>query len=152
MSENRQAPYTDMYGRVPLTGPVGKNHILEEYSTWIYHKMAPGASLDGTAPATATTTPEQTEPVITAGCATFSALTHGGLFVMPGGRKRSVEVLAVTNTASATITIVDTVAGTSRALPSSVPFGMAPGETLKAVGGTAGSSVGIMVREELPWR
>jgi hypothetical protein len=139
-----------MYGRVPLTGAVGKTRLLEEYSTWIYHKMAAGVSLDGLAPATATTTPANTEPVMTAGCATYEDLTHGGLIVMPG-RSRPVEVKVVTNAAAATITVVDTVAGTTRALPTA-PFTMGPGEVLMAVGGTAGSYVGFLVREELPWR
>jgi len=152
MSEDRQAPHTDMYGRVPLTGAVGKNRILEEYSTWVYHRMAVGVSLDGTAPATATTTPENTEPTTTAGCATYADLTHGGLFIMSGASKRPAEVQVVTNTAAATITIVDTVAGTTRPMPSTTPFIVAPGETLKAIGGTAGSFVGFLIREELPWR
>ena len=137
-----------MYGRVPLTGSVGKNRLVEENSTWVYQKMAAGVAFDGLAPATAVTVSSETEPTVTAGCATFADLTHGGLFVLQG----PLEILVVTNTASATLTIVDTTAATTRTAPTTTPFLVGPGEVLKAVGGTAGSSVGIMVIAELPWR
>lgn len=134
--------------RVPFTGAKGHVQLLSETAAWIYHNMAAG-TLDGTEPSTATTIPSETVPVVTSGRADYNSLTHGGLFVHPWIYKKSVIVEAIDNPGSATLLVVNPEAGTSRAAPGTVPFSIAPGECLKAVGG---SKVGFMVREDLPWR
>jgi hypothetical protein len=134
--------------RVPFTGTKGRIHLLSESAAWIYHNMASG-TLDGDEPSTATTTPSETVPTVKAGRADYNDLTHGGLFVHPWVYNKAVVVEAIDNPGSATLLVTNPAAGTNRAAPASVPFTIAPGECLKAVGGT---KVGFMMREDLPWR
>jgi hypothetical protein len=134
--------------RVPFTGSKGHSQLLSETSAWIYHNMASG-TLDGTEPSTASTIPSETIPAVTSGRADYNNLTHGGLFIHPWVYKRTVIVEAIDNPGSAALLITNPEAGTDRAVPNTLPFSLAPGECLKAVGG---AKVGFMIREDLPYR
>lgn len=134
-------------GNVPFIGPRARYQILGLNLTWIYHRMTGGASLNGAAPKTATLTPDQVDPVVSAGKAEFASLTEGGLFTLLGNYKRPVLVESVNNAAGATLTIVDKAGAQLRTAPTA-PFKLAPGEYFKATGGSAGSYIGILVRDE----
>jgi hypothetical protein len=135
--------------RVPFTGTHGRYAILNETPTWVYHTMAGAGVLDGTAPATALTTPAETDPVVLQGRADYNNLTHGGLFITLANYGKAMIIDSIYNPGSSTITIVNPEKGTTRSAPASAPYNIAPGECLKAVGG---SQIGFMVREDLPYR
>ena len=120
--------------------------IVNTTATWCYHHMAPGATLNGAAPKTATKTPDQVDPTVKASMAEYKDLTEGGLFTIQAKARRPLVVDAVDNPAGATLTIVGVAHSHTRAAPSTVPFKVTSGECLKAVGGSAGSYVGILYR------
>jgi len=131
--------------------PLGRAHynIVSNSATWCYHRMAGGASLDGSPPRTATTTEAMTDPVVKAGVATYSALTKGGLFTLVANAKRPLIVEAVDNPGSATVKLVDRrTPSIERTIPASVPFHMAANEVIKVTGGTPGGYVGFLYRIE----
>lgn len=131
--------------------PSGRAHynIVSNTATWCYHRMAPGASLDGTAPRTATTNEADTDPTVKSGIAKFSALTKGGLFTLVANAKRPLIVEAIDNPGSATVKLVDRNNQSSeRAMPTTVPFHVASNEIIKASGGIAGGYIGFLYRIE----
>lgn len=134
-------------GNVPFIGPRKRYSILGLNLTWIYHRMAVGVALNGAAPKTASLEPNAVDPVVSAGRANFAALTEGGLFTLLGNYRRPVLVESVDNAAGATLTIVDKAGTLLRSAPTA-PFKMAPGEYFKAAGGSTGSYIGILVRDE----
>jgi hypothetical protein len=131
-------------GNVPFIGSRKRYSILGLNLTWIYHRMAGGASLNGAAPKTASLEPNAVDPTVSAGRAEFTALTEGGLFTLLGNYRRPVLVESVDNAAGATLTIVDK----NNVQLRTAPLKMAPGEYFKAAGGSAGSHIGILVRDE----
>lgn len=135
-------------GNVPFIGPRARYKILSESLTWIYHRMAGGSALNGAAPRTASLTADETDPTVTAGKANYADLTEGGLFRLLGNYKKAIVVESVNNAAVATLTIVDKDGTLLRAFPGTTPFNMAPGEYIKATGGSAGSYIGVLVREQ----
>lgn len=133
-------------GNVLMTPGRARYSIVNTTATWCYHHMAAGSVLDGAAPATAATTANNLDPVVTAGQAEFRSLTHGGLFTIQAKSKMTLAVDALDNAAGATLTIVASDGQHSRPAPTALPFKLTSGEVFKAVGGTAGSYVGIMYR------
>ena len=134
---------------VPFIGPRGRYNILGVNPSWVIHQMDGGAALNGAAPRTATTAADDLDPKVSAGKAEFgdstTGLTEGGLFTLLGNYKQPMEVLAVDNAGSATITIVDETDTTLRT-PPSPPFKVSPGEYVKASGGANGSKIGLLVK------
>lgn len=134
-------------GNVPFIGPRARYNTLGVSPTWHYHKMGAGAALDGTAPRTATTAENDLDPAVSAGKAEWASLTKGGLFTMLGKAGKAVIVEAVDLSAGASLTVVNAAGATLRATPTA-PFKLAPGEFLKASGGSNGGYAGVLVRLE----
>jgi len=132
-------------GNVPFLPGRSRYDIVNLTATWCYHRMAAGSTLSGEAPRTATTTEADTDPTVTGGRAEYKTLTKGGLFTLQAQMLAPLIVLALDNTANATLTLVMSGDPTlSRAVPTSLPFKIAAGEALKATGGSSGSYVGIL--------
>jgi hypothetical protein len=121
--------------------------ILSLQPTWVYHRMAAGQTLNGGAPERAGEAASECDPTaVAAGVAAWDSLTKGGLFTQLGNYKTSMIVEAVDNPGSATLTLVDRAGGLIRNFPTTFPARITAGETIKAVGGSAGGKVGFMVR------
>lgn len=131
---------------VPFLPGRSRYSIVNTTATWCYHHMAPGSTLNGAAPRTATTDPSQTDPVVKASTAEYKDLTEGGLFTIQAKAKRTLVVDAIHNAAGATLSILGVAHGHERAAPSSTPFKISSGEVLKATGGSTGGSIGILYR------
>jgi hypothetical protein len=115
--------------------------------------MATGSSLTGEAPATASVSEENLDPSVTSGKAVWSDLVKGGYFTLLGNYKRPLIVEAMLLPGGAlTSKIVNPQTSTERALPSSAPFKMAPGEYIKISGGDSGGMAAFLVREDIPAR
>lgn len=131
-------------GNVPALPGRSRYSICNLTPTWCYHNMAAGKTLTGKAPETATTDAAATDPVVSAGTAKYNNLTEGGLFSLQAASRLPLIVLAIDNDAGASLTLVMSSDETvSRAVPTA-PFKLGSGEALKAVGGSAGSSVGML--------
>jgi hypothetical protein len=141
-----------MDSRIPLIGPRKRYLLVNLTPAWCYHQMDTGVAMTGVAPQTATTDEKNTDPEVSGGVAIFADLTAGGLFTHLQERKSPLVVEAVNNPQNATITIVDPVAGTSRAAPTSVPFFTGANEILKAATATTGATVGFLIRAFIPGR
>ena len=89
-------------------------------------------TLDGTAPVPFT-------PVISAGRAVFNGLTSGGLISF---NKKPVIIRTLEGT-GITWAIVDATGAVVRATPTSFPFRLSGGESLRATGG---QSAGVLVQ------
>lgn len=131
---------------VPFTGSRPRYRILDTSPSWVYHKMAAGSSLSGAAPRTTSLAEADLDPAVSAGMAEFSGLSQGGLFTHLGRYMQPLLIEAVDNQAGATITIVSQDGTTLRALPTSLPFAVGPGELIKATGGSAGGRVGVLAK------
>ena len=138
-------PSKDDYN-VPALPGRSRYSIVNTTATWCYHHMAVGHALSGEAPETSTKTPDLVDPVVSASKAEYRNLIKGGLFTIQAKAKKTLVVDAVDNAASATLTIVSSNESHSRAAPATVPFKLSSGEVFKAVGGAAGSYVGILYR------
>jgi len=142
-------PFQASGERVPLIGPRSRYDIISaRNSTWVYHRMKPGSTLGGAAPADPTHTAAEFDPVVTAGRAEFGGLSAGGLFTLLGNAKKPLILEAIDNTAGATISTVDKTGATIRATldPAKAPYHLSPAEYIKATGGSSGSYVGVLVR------
>lgn len=133
---------------VPQIGPRARYNIVMADPGWVYHRMLTGRTLDGLPPADCDTCAGTTDPAVSAGMAEFKSLVHGGLFTSVFHYKLPIVVEAIDNTAGATLTLVRQDGSLVRAMPAAntVPFMLSPGECIKAVGGTAGSYVGFLMR------
>jgi hypothetical protein len=131
---------------VPWIGPRARYNILCNTPTWVYQKMTTGKSFNGADPRTATVAAADFDPVVTAGKAMYDNLTEGGFFRLLGNYKRPMVVEALNNEAGATIEITNSAGTKLRDTPSATPFKVAPGEYIKANGGTAAKQVGLLVR------
>jgi len=121
--------------------------ILTLEPTWVYHKMAAGASLNGAAPQKVGVDAASCDPTtVSAGMAIWDELTEGGLFTQLGNRKSSMVVEAVDNPGTSALTLVDRAGTLIRNLPTTLPAKISAGETIKATGGSAGTKIGILVR------
>jgi len=129
-------------GNVPLLpGRSRYNVVTTRSDTWVYHRGA----LDGTAPKTAASGTLVADPsVMGAGRAEWTTLLNGGLFTLVGAYRKPLICSAIDNS-GATLTLVKEDGSPSRAMPVTFPFTIAPGEVIKAVGGTA---VGLLLRIE----
>lgn len=137
-------PSKDDYNVPPLPGR-SRYSIVNTTATWCYHHMTAGVSLDGCAPKSAAKSESEIDPTVSAATAEYKDLTKGGLFTIQAKSKRTLSVDAVDNKAGATLTIVGG-HGHERTAPTTTPYKLASGEVFKAVGGTAGSYVGILYR------
>jgi hypothetical protein len=137
-------PYPDI--EAPFRPGRAYYNVLTLEPTWVYHQMASGSTLDGTAPTTAALTADQCDPVVTGGSAVWSALTHGGLLTQLGNRKQPMIIDAIDNPGSATLTLVHRDGTLSRNMPTSFPIKTSAGETIKASGGASGGKIGVLVR------
>lgn len=128
-----------------LPGRSRYNVVTDRSDTWVYHKMSAG-SLTGVKP-TVVGTPvgDASDPTLMGpGRAEWGDLTAGGLFTLVGNYNKPIVCSAV-DASGVTLTLV-TKAGTFiRNMPGTFPFVIAPGEYIKAVGG---SSVGLLLRIE----
>lgn len=131
--------------RVPLIGPNVRYDLLHDSSTWIIQRFAAGAQATGVSPKVGAV--EVGPTTVKAGYASYDGLTQGGLFTLPGNYRKPTLVESLDNPAGATITILQTTSNHERPIPSTYPFKLAPGEFIKTTGGTAGSYVGILVKE-----
>lgn len=130
-------------GNVPfLPGRSRYNVVTDRSDTWVYHR----GTLDGLAPFMAATPvggvadPTLMEP----GRAEWTTLTHGGLFTLVGNQGKPL-ICSATDASGATLTLVRKNGTLSRAFPTTFPCVIAPGEYIKAVGGSA---VGLLLRIE----
>ncbi len=142
-------PFKAAGERVPLIGPRSRYDIISaRNSTWIYHRMKPGSTLNGAAPADPTHAAAEFDPAVSAGRAEFAGLSAGGLFTLLGNAKTGLIIDGVDNAAGATLSTVDKNGATVRVSldPSKLPLHVSPAEYLKATGGSAGSYVGFLVR------
>lgn len=138
--------------RIPFLGNNRSRYLLlQETPAWVYHQAIAGQTLNGTAPTTATTDAEATDPEVTAGVATYKDLVTGGLFTSLYFYKKPMVIEAMDNPNTATVTLENIALGTSRAAPTP-PFKVAAGEVVKAVSMTTGARFGILVREDTPAR
>ena len=131
---------------VPALPGRARYSIVNTSPTWCYDHMAAGIALAGDAPRSAAKNEAAIDPVVTSGKAEYRDLTKGGLFTIQAKAKKPLVVDALDNAAGAALTIVSSGDSHSRAAPTTVPFKVGPGEVLKAVGGTAGSYIGILYR------
>jgi hypothetical protein len=133
---------------VPFLPGRSRYHLLGNNPTWIYHRMTAGSALDGTAPRTATTNEELTDPKVYPGEGSWENLTKGGLFTLLAKYGHPYIVDAVDNQAGATLSIVTQAGASIRAVPGTTPFKVGAGEVLKATGGSTGGRIGFLVRLE----
>jgi hypothetical protein len=117
---------------VPFIGPRARYEVLGVQPSLLVHTMASG-NLDGNLPRTAALTALELDPTVSAGKATWTALTAGGFFNFT---KKAVIVEALS---SGTWKIVDDSLTQLRATPST-PFRLTPGEKLQ-ISGVATASV-----------
>jgi hypothetical protein len=135
----------DYTHNIPNIGPRSRYSIVGDDLSWCFQKMATGVVFDGKAPRTAAKNASELDPVVTGGQSIFENLTEGGLFTLLANAKKPLVVEDVYNPGSATVTLVSRDGSVSRALPTA-PFKISPNEVIKAVGGTAGSKFGVLVR------
>jgi hypothetical protein len=121
------------------------NVLSNRQSTWIYHRMAT-AALTGERARSTTETETQIDPVIKAGRAEWVNLTKGGLYSFVGNYRRPLICEAIDNPGSATLTLIKADLSLSRNMPTSFPFVIAPGEYIKATGGSAPGVIGFLLR------
>lgn len=140
-------PVASNHDNVTFLPGRSRYNILTTEPTWVFHKMAAGQTLNGTAPERTAETADVCDPTtVSAGYAMWDTLSKGGLFTFLGNYKSSIIVEAIDNVGSATLTLVDRAGNPIRNMPSTVPFKIGAGETIKAVGGGAGGKVGFLVR------
>lgn len=121
-------------GNVPFIGPRARYRVLAITPTWVIQE----GTLDGARPATASLTADELDPVVTAGRAIWSSLTAGGLFDLVGKRKEALIIEKIELDGGAMTIVAED--GTTLLRPgpmnvNDVPFKMAPGETLRVIGG-----------------
>lgn len=133
-------------GNVPFLGDgrARYNVLSSRQAMWVYHEMAT-AALTGEIPESASATAAEIDPLVTAGRSRWVSLTKGGLFSFVGNYRRPLICEAIDNGAGATLTLVKADGSLSRTVPSA-PFVVAPGEYIKATGGSAPGKVGLLLR------
>lgn len=134
-------------GNVPFIGPRSRYSIIGVKTTAISQKMAAGESFDGNRPQTQSKNADELDPFVKAGSARWEELIEGGLFDLLGNRLEAITVEHVENPAGATLEIVARDGTTVlRQVPSETPFQLAPGEVLRATGGSDGGEVKFFAR------
>ena len=133
-------------GNVPFIGPRARYSVVTTNPTWVLHKMAPGASLNGAAPKTATLQPKDVDPTVKAGMAQWDDLTEGGLFTLLAHEGQPIEVIDKMLPSGATAVIVGLDGTKLRDLPATYPFRLGACEVLKISGGAAGSTGGFLIK------
>lgn len=123
-------------------------NVLTNYPVWVMQTMDTGRVFAGAEPSNVDDDP--TTPVVTAGRADYLALYNGGLFSEISRTRLPALVLQVYNPDSIPLDIARYDSGGSlvkaRDLPSEVPFVLAPGELLRASGGSDTATVGFLVK------
>ncbi len=135
-------------GNVKLTpGRPKYNVVTDRNSVWVYQRMGTGKTFGGTKPMLAATpAADVADPAtVTAGRAEWLNLETGGLFTLVGAQKKTLICEAIDNQAGATLTLVKMDGNLSRNMPGTFPFTIAPGEVIKATGGSTGGSVGFLL-------
>jgi hypothetical protein len=125
-----------------LPGRSRYNYVTDRSDTWVYHR----GTINGTA-AVKSSTPAGDYPdpdFVGPGRFEFTGLSGGGLFVGIGDLLKPLICSAVDLT-GATLTLVKKDGTPSRAFPTIFPCVIAPGEYIKATGG---SVVGLLLRIE----
>lgn len=134
---------------VPQTPGLGRSVVVtDRSSTWVIHKTRAGRGFDGNPPQAQDDDSDidTIRPTIRAGFAMWDNLAHAGLFTLLAHYGRSIIVEEVSNPGGATLSTVDSTGAPLRTALPAVPFKLAPGECLKAVGATQNTSVGFLVR------
>lgn len=142
---------------IPLTGPRPRVAVTGLNSVWVTQQMAAGQSFDKLLPRSSTVAAEDFDPEVSNGRVEYLELTEGGLFGSISALKVAHIVEKIENPGGATLDIVrseDISSGdignapTYRSVPSDFPFTLAPGETIRANTGTAGSLISILIKQE----
>jgi len=123
------------------------NIVTDRNAVWVYQRMGTGKTFGGTKPMLAATpVADVADPSsVTAGRAEWTNLETGGLFTLVGLQKKALICDAIDNAAGATLTLVTASGALSRSMPGTLPFTIAPGEYIKASGGSSGGSVGFLL-------
>lgn len=124
---------------IPILAGRSRYVAVNQEAVWHYHTMAAG-SLDGLPPQAVGETVETTDPTVTAGRLEFANLEHGGLFTLEGHSGKSIIVEAADG---GTGNIVNASGTTIRAIPTTFPFILSPGEYLKV---SSGTKAGFLMR------
>ena len=123
-------------------------NVLTNYPTWVMQTMATGRTFAGEIPSDVDDNP--IEPTVSAGRADYKDLHNGGLFSEISRTRLPALVLQVYNPDSIPLDIARyNESGTlvkARDIPSTYPFVLAPGEILRASGGTDTTTVGFLVK------